>query len=102
MRFLKPFPKDKNGLFIVYDRFTFDNLFRLLLKNGFDHDEARDFILANCSLSALVFQERLHNNGYLRLSGDDALDPKNAAHRAKVISDFLEIAINARKKRGKR
>jgi hypothetical protein len=99
MRFLKHFPKDNNGLYIVYDRFTFDNLFRLLLKNGFDHEEARDYILINCSLSALVFQERLYNNGYLRLFGNDALDPRDAAHRAKVISDFLEIAINAGKRR---
>ena len=102
MRFLRYFPKDNNGLYIVYDRFTFDNLFRLLLKNGFDHEEARDYILANCSLSALVFQERLHNNGYRRLSGNDALDPKDAARRAQIISDFLEIALNARKRRGKR
>jgi hypothetical protein len=95
MKYLKPFPKDSRGLYIVYDRYTFDNLFRLLLKDNFGHEEALYFILANCSLSALIFQERPHNNGYLPLSGDDVLNPKDAALRAKVISDFLEIAINA-------
>jgi hypothetical protein len=81
-KYLKPFPKDKNGLYIIYDGFTFDNLFRLLLKDGFNLDEALNYIFANCSLSALVFQERIHNKHYLRLTGDDAIKPYEAARRA--------------------
>ncbi len=83
--FLEEFPKDHNELFIVYDRYTFDNLFRLLLKNSFDHEEALFFILGNCSLSALVFQERIHNKAYKELSEEDALSPDLAAYKAQLI-----------------
>ncbi len=57
----------------VYDRFTFDNLFRLLLSNDFEYEEALDFILCNCSLSALVFQERIYNKYYLNISTEEAI-----------------------------
>ena len=87
--FLKEFPKNENDLFIVYDRFTFDNLFRLLLVNGFDHEDALYFMLANCSLSALVFQERIHNKKYRKLSAEDVLPPDEAVRRAKVIYDMM-------------
>ena len=90
--FLKEFPKGDNDMFIVYDRFTFDNLFRLLLSNNFDHEDAMMFMIANCSMSALVFQERIHNERYLELSIEDVLPEDEAARRAKVINDFLEIA----------
>lgn len=88
--FLEKFPKDRNGLYIVYELYTFDNLSRSLLKNGFDHKEALCFILANCSLSALVFQERIHNKRYKQLSGKDALPSDLAAHKAQLISHLLE------------
>jgi hypothetical protein len=90
--FLVKFPKDHNGQYIVYDRFTFDNLFRLLLKNDFEHEEALFFILANCSLSALVFQERIHNNAYKTLSEEDAISPDLAACKAQLIYDMWIIA----------
>ena len=61
LKFLRKFPKDHNDLYIVYELYTFDNLFRLLLKSGFDHEEALLFILGHASLSAYVFQERIHN-----------------------------------------
>jgi hypothetical protein len=83
--FLEKFPKDHNGLFIVYDRFTFDDLFRLLLKSDFDHEEALCFILSNCSLSALVFQERIYNKVYKKLSEEDAISPDLAAYKAQLI-----------------
>ncbi len=87
--FLNEFPKDSDGMHIVYDRFTFDNLFRLLLKEGLDREQALHFILANCSLSALVFQERIHNERYRELSPDDVLSPDLVALRAQVLSDLL-------------
>jgi hypothetical protein len=87
--FLEKFPKDHNGQYIVYELFTFDNLFRLLLKNDFEHEEALIFILANCSLSALVFQERIHNNTYKKLSEEDAISPDLAAHKARLIYSLL-------------
>lgn len=89
--FLKEFPKDNNDLYIVYDRFTFDNLFRLLLANDFDHEDALYFMLANCALSALVFQERIHNKKYRKLSPDDVLSTDYAAYRAYVIYDLMQI-----------
>jgi hypothetical protein len=63
---LKNFKKNIEGLYEIHDRFSFDNLFRSLLNNGFEDDEALNFILCYCSLSAIVFQERIHNKYYLR------------------------------------
>jgi len=89
LNFLKKFPKDHNGLYIVYELYTFDNLFRLLLKSNFDHEEALRFILCNCSLSALIFQERIHNMGYEQLSAKYALRADLAACKAKLIYDLI-------------
>lgn len=88
LEFLKKFPKGRNGVYIVYELYTFDNLFRLLLKNNFDHEETLCFILGNCSLSALVFQERIHNEKYKELSADDALPPDLGACKAQLIYDL--------------
>lgn len=89
--FLKRFPKERDGMYIVYELYTFDNLFRLLLKNNFDHEEALDFILVNCSLSAVVFQERIHNKGYRKLSARDVLPPDLAARKAQLIYDLMSL-----------
>lgn len=89
--FLGVFPKNRNGLYIVYEVYTFDNLFRLLLKNSFDHKEALCFILGNCSLSALVFQERIHNKGYKRLSANDALPADLADCKARLIYELMTM-----------
>lgn len=58
---------------LINDRFAFDDLFRFLLRSGLSHDECKEAILANCSLSVLVFQERIHNRYYLRISEDERL-----------------------------
>lgn len=55
----------------VYEQFTFDYVFRKLIKLGVDKEEAMDMILQNCSLSALVFQERVHNGYYRKISTND-------------------------------
>jgi|GEM_PF-2258697 len=52
----------------INDRFSFDNLFRLLLLLDYDHEDAREAILARCSLSLLVFQERMENQAYKKIS----------------------------------
>ncbi len=54
-----------------YDRFTYDKIFRLLLIHGFTNEEAKDIILYKCSLSALVFQERIDNGYYKKISVND-------------------------------
>lgn len=59
----------------VFDRFTFDYLFKRLLVDGYDNEEAKDIILYNCALSALVMQERLDNGYYLKMEADDIIAP---------------------------
>jgi len=68
--FLEDYIKDN---YEVFDRFTFDYLFRSLLKDGYDHDEAKDIILHQCALSALVLQERIHNEFYYKISENDEI-----------------------------
>jgi hypothetical protein len=57
----------------VFDRFTFDYLFKRLLADGYDNEEAKDVILHNCALSTLITQERLDNEYYLEMSVDDGI-----------------------------
>lgn len=52
------------GLIKCYDRFTFDKIFKILLTEDFSHEDALDFILTHCSLSSLIFQERIENQSY--------------------------------------
>ncbi|MGD1042840.1 MAG: hypothetical protein ABR913_07205 [Sedimentisphaerales bacterium] len=59
----------------VFDRFTFDYLFKRLLADGYDHEEAKDIILYNCALSLLVTQERLDNEYYLKIKATDGMAP---------------------------
>jgi len=59
----------------VFDRFTFDYLFKRLLADGYDHEEAKDTIVYNCAMSTLVMQERLYNEYYLEMSVDDVWAP---------------------------
>jgi len=66
-------PKYIKENYEVYDRFTFDYLFKRLLADGYDHEEAKDTILYNCALSTLVIQERLYNNFYLKISVNDSI-----------------------------
>lgn len=89
-KFLKYFPEDKNGMYIIYELYSFDNIFRLLLKNNFSHEQAINFIIANCSLSGLVFQERIHNKQYNKLSAKDVLSPEDSAIKARLIYEVME------------
>ena len=71
MEFLNYFGRTKEDQIIVFDIFTFNNLFSLLLYNGFSHQDAISFILSNCSINVYVFQKCIHNSAYLNLK------PKN-------------------------
>ncbi len=93
LSFLKKFPKSQNGLYIVYGLNAFDNLFRLLLKNGFSHEESLSIILCNCSLSALVFQERIHNHGYRKLSAKEALPSDYAGHTEPLLYNLIMARV---------
>ena len=63
------------GNYKVFDRFTFDNLFKKLLADGYDNEQAKDMILFNCELSLLVIQERMDNGYYLKIKANDDLAP---------------------------
>lgn len=58
---------------ICYDRFSFDSMLRFLLSNDYTHEEAKDLILFNCSLSAIIFQERIDNNYYKQIKITDTI-----------------------------
>jgi hypothetical protein len=81
-------------MFIVYELFTFDNMFRLLLKTGYGHENALAFMMAHCSFSAYVFQERIHDEQYWKLSAENAISPETGGSRAQVIRDLMEIAMS--------
>lgn len=91
LNFLKCFPKNSEGLYYVYELYSFDNFFRLLLRSRLEHEEALDFILSNSSLSGLVFQERIHNRRYLNLAAKDALSPSTASIKMRLIHDLLNV-----------
>ncbi len=73
----------------VYDRFIFDHLFRNLLREGYDHEEAKEMIINNCALSTLVLQERIHNDYYYKISVED-----------KISEDLIQLAYEIAKKIG--
>lgn len=81
MKFLIHFGKTKKGKIIVFDIFTFNNLFSLLLNEKFNHKEALDFILAKCELNAYVFQQCIHNSAYLKLEPTQ-INYQDAARRS--------------------
>ena len=86
---LENFKKNSEGLYEIYDRFSFDNLFRLLLNSSFEDDEALDFILCNCSLSAIVFQERIYNKYYLNLSTGNTTSDDLVALRSQSLFELV-------------
>ena len=88
--FLTKFPNAPNGLYDVYELYSFDNFFRLLLKDGLTLEEALYFMMANCNFSGLVFQERIHNRRYRTLSSRDAIEPELASHKMDLIHHILK------------
>jgi hypothetical protein len=77
----------------VYDRFTFDYLFKRLLADGYDNEEAKDIILYNCALSTLVTQERLDNEYYLEISVQDEIAPDLAELKREIACQIIENKI---------
>lgn len=85
----------------IYDRFSFDGLFKLLLNIGFEHEEALEFIISNCELSALVFQERIDNLYYQKISKEyDVIFPDLIIRnkRFPILVLFNKSHINKNKK----
>ena len=81
MEFLNHFGKTKEGKIIVFDVFTFNSFFTILLNEKFSHEDALNFILAQCELNAYVFQECIHNNTYLDIYSRK-IDFKEAGRRS--------------------
>ena len=77
----------------VYDRFTFDYLFKRLLADGYDHEEVKDIILYNCALSTLVTQERFDNEYYLEICESDTISPDLLQLREQIWSQMLRDKI---------
>ncbi|MCK9452577.1 MAG: hypothetical protein M0Q90_12865 [Bacteroidales bacterium] len=80
--------------YLCYDRFTFDKIFRKLLLNDYSHEEAKDIILNNCSLSSLVLQERVYNSYYEQINVEeeisaDLLNLKNEIFNQKMPKYFF-------------
>ena len=73
----------------VFDRFTFDFLFKRLLADGYDHEEAKDIILYNCALSTLVMQERLDNEYYREISVNDVIAPDLLEFQREILDKAL-------------
>lgn len=73
------------GMLCIWERFTFDFCFKLLLHCGLDHEEAMFWMLAECDFSALTWQERIHNKAYRKLSDDEFL----SQDLAKEFMDFI-------------
>lgn len=63
----RQFVKNNENFFILHDRFSFWEFFKILRKYGYEIEGALNFIFANCSLSTLVFQECIINNKYKNL-----------------------------------
>ena len=88
--FLEDYVKDN---YQVFDRFTFDYLFKRLLADGYDNEEAKDIILYNCALSTLVTQERLDNEYYLEISVQDEIAPDLAELKREIACQIIENKI---------
>ncbi len=81
MEYLNYFGKSREDKIIVFDTFTFNNLFVLLLNDGFIHENALNFVLSECDLNAYVFQECIFNKAYLNLT-PRAINYREAGRRS--------------------
>lgn len=80
----------------INDRFTFDTLFRKLLKVNFNKKEALNYILNNYSLSPLVFQERIENKFYQKIKPEeeistDLLNLKDELFQEQFVNKINEL-----------
>ena len=80
----------EDKLIKVYDRFSFDNLFRHLLTEGLDAEESIIFIMNNCKMSALVFQERIENEYYKQIRIGDKLSDDLRSLKQKIFNNYFQ------------
>lgn len=72
-----------------YDRFTFDKVFKFLLLQDYSNEEAKDAILFNCSLSAIIFQERMDNEFYKKITIDDEISEDLKIMRNEIFNSVI-------------
>lgn len=80
----------------INDRFTFDSLFRKLLKASLNKTEALNYILNKYSLSTLVVQERIENKFYRKIKPDeeistDLLELKNGFFKEQFLNKLNKL-----------
>ena len=73
----------------INDRFSFDRLFRKLLNNGYTHEVALEVILSHFSLSTLVFQERVENGFYLKITREGEISSDLLALKNHIFNRIL-------------
>jgi hypothetical protein len=78
---------------IINDRFTFDKVFRACLSEGSSHEDCKNWITCNCSFSALVYQERIYNRYWKKIS----LDEKYSKDLQELFSEEYGKMIKLRK-----
>jgi len=75
-----------------FDRFTFDKIFRFLLSEDFSHEDAKDLILYNCALSAIIFQERIYNGYYKKITVSESISEDLRELRNEILNKkFLNL-----------
>ncbi len=74
---------------LVNNRFTFDDLFRSLLQMGLDYEEAKDAICYNCSLSAMIMQERIYNKYYQKISVSEKISGDLEGFRNEILAKWM-------------
>jgi len=82
----------ESGILCLWEPFTFDLCFKLLLSCGLDHEEAMFWMLAKCDFSAFTWQERIHNKAYRKLKSDGFLSPDLASKIINYMTD--EVSPN--------
>lgn len=80
----------KEEMIELYDRFSFDNCFRELLKEGLDYEDAIEFIQFNCKLSALVIQERIENKYYLNITVENIMSDDLCEFRQEIFNKIFQ------------
>ena len=76
-----------------FDRFTFDKIFRFLISHDFDAEQAKDIILIHCQLSALIFQERLENGFYKKISTGEEISSDLQELMSDELRKYLQTKI---------
>ena len=78
-----------NENYECFDRFTFDKIFKYLLSKDFSQEEAKDMILINCSLSSIIFQERIHNNFYKSIQENELISEDLRKFKNEIFKKYF-------------